>query len=115
MRMLEKNWVRIYHSQRMVSSSGVEGFSTPTPIDCNLIPLTTDWTLAEKGAVEKGMMKFTLPRDSNLITFGDRFYVDTVPPVDYQDVVTAEGATHMVSGVEPTLNYVTIILKRISG
>lgn len=115
MRTLEKNWRTIYHSERVLSPSGVSRFETPVAIRCNISPLTTDWTLAEKGEVEKGMMRAILPISANNIKLGDAFYVYVDAPQDAQDILTAQGADYVVTGVEPTLNYVAIILKRMAN
>ena len=45
---------------------------------------------------------------------GDRFYVETQLPITQQDILTAEGADYEVIGLEPTLNSIGIILKRLA-
>lgn len=63
MRTLERNQKLIYHAKRNLTEDGIEYFSVPVALRCNPMPVSTDWTQAEKGLVSTGMKKFILSRD----------------------------------------------------
>lgn len=52
-----------------------------------------------------------LTRWANDLLHGDRFWVDITPPDDY---IMAQEADYMVIGVEPSPNYIAVILKRLA-
>lgn len=64
MRMLERNGKIIYHCKRHLTDDGVEYFDIPVGIRANPMPVSTDWTRAEKGEVTRGMKKFLISRDT---------------------------------------------------
>lgn len=71
MRMLERNEKIIYHSKRHLTDDGVEYFDVPVALRCNPMPVSVEWSQTVGGAIEKGMKKFMLSRDTlrNTIIF----------------------------------------------
>jgi hypothetical protein len=118
MRTLERNQRTVYHCTRQLTDGGVEYFSVATPISCNPMPVSTDWTQAGKGFVESSMKRFVLPKLTRdvipTINEGDRFYVDAVVPTNTDEQMMAKGSDYVVYGVEDTPNQIAVILKRLA-
>jgi len=63
MRTLERNEKLIYHTKRYLTEDGIEYFGVPVALKCNPMPVTTDWTVVNKGTIVKATKKFIISRD----------------------------------------------------
>lgn len=91
---------------------GVATYAIPTELKCNPMPMSTDWTRAEKGEVETGLLSFVLSSDYPDVKRGDLFYVDVAP--NMSNYVMGDGADYILHGIEKTLNVRRYILKRMA-
>ena len=117
MRDLERNRELIYHSKRHLTSDGVEYFDEPVALSCSVIPISSDYTALPKGQVAEAIKKFTLSKyiGLDIPSQYDRFYVDTIVDTTVATYTMADNADYVVVGVEDTLNYVSIILRRLQS